>query len=189
MMDLLIGMDNPHLMPTITGRGGQMILMESHVGTADSNLIIAGRDGIVCGKTEVMSCAARGIVTVDFLSAEALGTEMPKRCSACTNCKECKFLSTVLTAQENAEYDVIVSNLSFNENEKRWVTSYPFLHDPHMLKDNAGQAYACMQAQEKQLIKKGKLEEFNAAFKAVAGTTRRVHMRLSHRSLRGGGPL
>ena len=57
-----------------------------------------------------------------------------------------------------------MSNLKFDEKSGKWSTAYPFIEHPMILKDNYGQAYACMKSLENKLIKKGKLEEFNDAF-------------------------
>ena len=102
-----------------------------------------------------------------FLTTEALGTDPPRRCKTCANCKECQFRTNLLSAKENAEYDIIVSNLKFDEKNGKWSTAYPFIEHPMILKDNYGQAYACMKSLENKLIKKGKLSEFNDAFSDI----------------------
>jgi hypothetical protein len=44
----------------------------------------------------------------DFLMAEALGTDMPRRCKNCLKCKECQFRADSLSFKENQEYQVIL---------------------------------------------------------------------------------
>jgi hypothetical protein len=40
---------------------------------------------------KVLSCRAGLFNPPEFLPAEAMGTEVPRRCPACKNCKECQF--------------------------------------------------------------------------------------------------
>jgi hypothetical protein len=101
---------------------------------------------------------------LDFLSAEALGTEPLRRCAACLKCEECQFRADVLTFKENAEYEAIINNLTHSPEEKKWTASYPFIENPGVLTDNKGQALACMKSLEKRLKKQKRLEEFNAVF-------------------------
>ena len=104
---------------------------------------------------------------VYFLSAEALGTDLPRRCRACKACKECQFRTNLLTAKENAEYEVICQNLTYDKVTQSWSTKYPFIVDPSVLKDNLGQALACMRSLERRLAKQKKLAEFNLAFQEI----------------------
>jgi hypothetical protein len=46
----------------------------------------------------------------DFLMAEALGTDMPRRCKNCLKCKECQFRADSLSFKENQEYQVILES-------------------------------------------------------------------------------
>ena len=68
-------------------------------------------------------------------------------------CKECQFRTTLLTATENAEYEAILDNLKYDATKKKWRTSYPFIISPNILKDNFGQAMACMRSLEVRLKK------------------------------------
>ena len=113
-----------------------------------------------------MALTARvgNFVPVDFLSAEAMGLDPPRSCRACKSCKECQFRTTLLTATENAEYEAILDNLKYDAARKKWRTSYPFIISPTVLRDNFGQAAACMRSQETRLKKQGRIDDFNAAF-------------------------
>ncbi len=62
----------------------------------------------------------------EFITAEAMGTEVPSRCPACRNCKECQFRMDSLTFKENSEYEVILSKLQMDMERKKWVVGYPF---------------------------------------------------------------
>ena len=85
------------------------------------------------------------------------------RCRACKACKECQFRTNLLTAKENAEYEVICQNLTHDKVTQSWSTKYPFIVDPSVLKDNLGQTLACM----KRLAKQKKLAKFNLAFQEI----------------------
>ncbi len=69
-----------------------------------------------------------------------------------------------MTATENAEYEAILDNLKYDAAKKKWRTSYPFIISPTILRDNFGQAAACMRSQEVRLKKQGRIDDFNAAF-------------------------
>ncbi len=50
----------------------------------------------------------------DFLTSESLGTDLPRRCTSCRKCKECKFRTDCLTFKEDQEYQIILEGLKFN---------------------------------------------------------------------------
>ena len=104
-----------------------------------------------------MALAARvgNFVTMDFLSAEAMGLDPPQSCRLCKACKECQFRTTLLTATENAEYEAILDNLKYDAAKKKCRTSYPFITSPTVLRDNFGQAMSCMRSQEVRLKRQG----------------------------------
>jgi len=163
-IDLLMGVDYLYLHPLEVRREGKLTLYVSMFGH-ETKWVVAG----VLGQTEkghVISMAARvsHFVPVDFLSAEALGTDLPRFCRACKKCEECQFRTNVLSFIENEEYCVILNNLSYDVEAKKWTTKYPFVENPGVLQDNYGQAMACMKSLEKKLIKKKEIEEFNEVF-------------------------
>jgi hypothetical protein len=51
----------------------------------------------------------------DFLTTESLGTDLPRRCTSCRKCKECKFRTDCLTFKEDQEYQIILEGLKFNK--------------------------------------------------------------------------
>jgi hypothetical protein len=59
----------------------------------------------------------------EFIPAEAMGTELPRRCPGCKNCKECQFLMDSLSYKENTKYEIILSKLKLDEGRKRWVAA------------------------------------------------------------------
>jgi hypothetical protein len=104
----------------------------------------------------------------EFIPAEAMGTELPRQCPACKNCKECRFRMDSLSFKENTEYEIILSKLKLDEGWKKWVAGYPFNTMIERLVDNYTQARGCMGKMEARLVKTGRLEEFNRQFQDKA---------------------
>jgi hypothetical protein len=84
----------------------------------------------------------------DFLTTESLGTDLPRRCTSCHKCKECKFKTDCLTFKEDQEYQIILEGLKFNKERGRWRATYPFHIPPTTLKDSYGQVFKYTLAQE-----------------------------------------
>ncbi len=47
----------------------------------------------------------------EFIPAESMGTELPRRCPECKSCKECQFWMGSLSFKENTQYEIILSKL------------------------------------------------------------------------------
>jgi hypothetical protein len=123
-----------------------------------------GKESCFC-QTAVCLSVRRGLFApADFLSAEAMGTEMPRRCATCKNCKECQFRMDSLTFKENKEYEIILDNLKYDKEKKKFIASYPFCVSPSVLGDNFRQAKGIMFKQEQRLVKQKRLDEFNEQF-------------------------
>jgi hypothetical protein len=167
LVKLLVGLDHLYLHPVEVERTGSLALHVSMFGIK-TGWIISGNLAAAARNT-AWAGAIRNYhyVPLDFLSAEALGTEPLRRCSACMKCKECQFRASVLTFKENAEYEAIVNNLSYSKELKKWTASYPFIEDPGVLQDNKGQALACMKSLEHRLKKQERLEQFNQVFQEI----------------------
>jgi hypothetical protein len=101
---------------------------------------------------------------LDFLSAEALGTDLPRRCVSCLGCKECKFRADSISFKENQEYQVILEGLSISEESGKWTAAYPFCVPPTDLKDNYEQVRGYTMSMEKRLNKQKRTDEFNKQF-------------------------
>ncbi|PVE29960.1 hypothetical protein DC007_14280, partial [Enterococcus faecalis] len=102
---------------------------------------------------------------LDFLSAEAIGTDAPRRCASCQGCKECAFKTESLSWKENQELTIIEEGLTLDVEKKKWTAKYPFHTSPAVLEDNKSQAVAMMKKLERQLEKKKHLDAFNVQFK------------------------
>ena len=113
-IDLVIGMDLAQFMPKEIKRNGGTVLLRSELNSQEP-LIVAGRvESQSVGEVVSLATRVTSMITTDFLSAESFGVEIPRRCRACASCKECKFKTVSLTAKENAEYEIIVSNLKLS---------------------------------------------------------------------------
>ncbi len=113
---------------------------------------------------KVLSCRSGLFNPPDFIPAEAMGLELPRRCPACKNCKECQFRMDSLTFKENTEYEIILSKLRLDVGRKKWVAGYPFNTMVERLIDNYNQAKGYMSKMEARLLKTGRLDEFNRQF-------------------------
>jgi hypothetical protein len=167
-VDILIGLSHNGLHPKELATVGNLRLYESQFG---SGHLIGGKIGDDGHQTDSVTLTATVLKIrqghfspMDFLSAEAVGTEVPRRCAFCKNCKECTHKMVSLSWEENAELAIIEEGLTLDEANCKWTAKYPFIISPTIMKDNRRQAEACMVRLEKQLIKKEDLEAFNEQF-------------------------
>ncbi len=131
---------------------------------------------------------SKNFQTLEFLSAEAMGVDLPRRCPSCKNCKECQFRTSAVAYKEDQEFHVILDGLKFNEERRKWTASYPFFIPPSELKDNYQQVKTYTERMEKKLIKQGRVEEFNSQFRDTV--ERGVFRELSEEELKEWkGPL
>jgi hypothetical protein len=126
-IQLLIGMDHMEEAPREEMRAQGIALYSSKFGTG----YITGGDMTQLPEQEptpvrVLSCRTTFFNPPEFIPAEVMGTELPRRCPACRNCKECQFRMDNLTFKENTEYEVILSKLHLDVKRKQWIAGYPF---------------------------------------------------------------
>ncbi len=164
-IQLLIGMDHMEEAPREQERAQGVALYSSRFGTG----YVTGGDmthppGLEPTSVRVLSCRTTLFNPPEFIPAEVMGTELPRRCPACRNCKECQFRMDSLTFKENTEYKVILSKLHLDVERKQWIAGYPFNTLVEKLIDNYGQARGCMSRMEAHLLKKGRIAEFNRQF-------------------------
>jgi hypothetical protein len=117
-------MDHMKNAPREQERGDGVVLYQSesntgYVACGDLNWVGGHR---VEGKpkTKVLSCWSTLFNPPEFIPAEAMGTELPQRCPACKNCKECQFQKNSLSFKENTEYEVILTKLKLDVERKTW---------------------------------------------------------------------
>jgi hypothetical protein len=144
-IQLLIGMDHMEEAPREEERAQGVALYSSKFGTG---YVTGGNMTQPFGQeptsVRVLSCRTTLFNPPEFIPAEAMGTELPRRCPACRNCKECQFRMDSLTFKENTEYEVILSKLHLDEERKQWIAGYPFNTLVEKLINNYGQARGCM---------------------------------------------
>jgi hypothetical protein len=164
-IQLLIGMDHMEEAPKEEMRAQGVALYSSKFGTG---YITGGNmthpPGQEPTSVRVLSCRTTLFNPPEFIPAEVMGTELPRRCPACRNCKECQFRMDSLTFKENTEYEVILSKLHLDVERKQWIAGYPFNTLVEKLIDNYGQARGCMSRMEARLLKEGRIAEFNRQF-------------------------
>ncbi len=112
----------------------------------------------------MLSCRSVLFQPPEFIPAEAMGIEIPRRCCACKNWKECKFHMNSLSFKENTDYEVILSKPKLEEERKKGVPAYPFNTFGVKLIDNYSQARGCKTKMAARFMRTGRLEEFNRPF-------------------------
>ena len=100
----------------------------------------------------------------DFLAAEGLGVEAPRRCRSCTGCKECSFRGRQMSQREAAEYKLIEEGIVFDDKVGRFRVTYPFIDDPRKLTNNYRQVVKIAESEEKKLFKENLTETANKLF-------------------------
>ena len=166
-VNLLVGVSEVDLLPVRVKVADKLAVFASQFG---SGLVLGGscqseNEELSVLAEQAAHAKTRVVRTIDFLSAEAHGTDVPKRCRSCRGCKECGTKAGQLTWTEAMELSQIELGLSLDVDAKRWTVSYPYKVDPDILSDNYSQAYACMVSIEKRLRKTGNLEAFNEQFR------------------------
>lgn len=96
-------------------------------------------------KTEKASLGA-------FIQGEDLGIEVQPSCGSC-QCGKCPILGHNYSFREEQELQLIRGNLKYDEENKRWTTSYPWIVNPSTLPDNYGAAFATLRNTERTLRK------------------------------------
>ena len=60
-----------------------------------------------------------------FFQAEALGTIVEPQCGGC-KCSKCPVPGSLYSFKEQKEFDLIMKNLQYDKEKKRWFTNYPW---------------------------------------------------------------
>ena len=87
-----------------------------------------------------------------FIEGEELGTEVTPLCGKC-RCGKCPIRGHTYSFQEEQELKIIQHNLCYDEENSRWVTSYPWVIDPVALPNNYGSALGTLRSTEARLKK------------------------------------
>jgi hypothetical protein len=104
-VDMLLGFDIHGIFPLEKERKGQLALWSSRLGTG---WMIAGRADpeCQCNKCECTVAISNNLTAscfqpLDFIRAEAMGTDTPARCPTCRSCRECQFRADSISFKEN----------------------------------------------------------------------------------------
>ncbi|XP_067936851.1 uncharacterized protein [Watersipora subatra] len=89
-----------------------------------------------------------------FIEAEEMATEVHPRCGGC-KCGKCPIRGHDFSFQEQQELELIRNNLSYDSQQKVWVTAYPWIKEPSTLPDNYNAVFATMRSTEQNLRKRG----------------------------------
>ena len=190
-VDLLIGSEVAHLHPTHMETAGKMVVKQSIFGTG--LVLNGGHELLDCGSVEfersvqiIRSGAfSTNKITVsyrqevsfgtveemqymqdgkDFMAAEALGCEPPRRCIRCKGCPDCTFRGAKMSAKEAVELRMMEEKMQFDENIGKWRVGYPFLQDPKVLRDNYKTVLRMAETLERRLDKADIVEPANEVF-------------------------
>ena len=88
----------------------------------------------------------------NFIHGEELATEVTPRCGGC-KCNKCPTVGHTYSFREEQELRMIQRNLEYDEQNKCWITSYPWLVSPDTLPDNYSAALATLRNTERALQK------------------------------------
>ena len=82
-----------------------------------------------------------------------------EKCTSCkstiNDCRICNTETSVLSATEIEEYNIMKDHCIFNEHDRKLHVRYPFSSDPSILVDNSGAAFKRQVAAEKKQLKNG----------------------------------
>jgi hypothetical protein len=165
---MLVGMDHMKNTPREQARGDGVVLYQTefstgHMACGDMNketgVKVAGHSDL-----RVLSCRSTLFNLPEFIPSKAMGTELPRHCPACKNCKERWFQMDSLSFKENTEYEIILGKLKLDEHQKKWVAGYLFNTMVERLIENYAQARGCMGRMEARLVRTGRLDEITQQF-------------------------
>ena len=88
------------------------------------------------------------------MDIEQLGISVSPKCGGC-KCGRCMIDGKNCSIQEDREIRMIESGLTFNEIEKRWTITFPWIKDPKQLPNNYTAALARLKSTERRLRKMG----------------------------------
>ena len=152
-IDVLIGYDYAGLHPEMQNRSGHLLLLKNRFGFCIGGTHPAIEENAECFKYNVAHVNhVRGIELSDFYKIENLGVECTPRCGGC-KCGKCPPGSKNYTLKEEKELNLIENNLEYNSQENLWITTYPWIKDPHNLPDNKRAAYGRLMSTEQRLRK------------------------------------
>ena len=159
-----LGLHTPPVGPPVGSEGNACLMVAAESVEGDSHFqdpVEMSSSGDVCGDLQFklsgdsqsgQSHFARVPEAENFIAGERLGTEVNPKCGGC-KCGKCPVVGHTYSFQEEQELKMIKGNLSYDADNQRWVTSYPWTSDPNLLPDNYPAALATLRNTEKRLLK------------------------------------
>ena len=97
----------------------------------------------------------------NFLEAEELATEIPRRCERCVGCKQCSFQTQEMNRKQQEELRLMKKNVVHDADKRCVRVTYPIIGDVSKLRDNRYQVVRMAERYEKKLLKDGQLDNYN----------------------------
>ena len=184
-LDIIVGMSNPIIFPKELSRTDHAYLYKSKFG---KGYIACGSSSPVKPEHRYTFATVRSVTKLaeQFLAAENLGIDPPRRCGRCQKCQECAFYNQQVSYQESLEAAAITENLSYNAEDKKWTITYPKVMIPKdVLSNNYNVAVAAHHKLLKRLDTKGAVDAFHDEI--MDGVARQVWRKATDADLKYGG--
>ena len=165
-VDLLIGLDYCTLLPKVIKSVGNLQLMKNIFGyyIRGSHLLINESNSYNAKIYHVNIIPVIDEVNFEFTSPlkdnlDALFESDDRKwskfhCEKCQNCNNCNKLMPI-TIKQKQELNLILKGLSYDESNKRWTITYPWIKSPYLLPNNYMIACIKLKGTEKRLKKLG----------------------------------
>ena len=168
-VDLLIGVDYCSLLPQVVKTKNNLQLLQNSFGfcirgvTSSFGLNLNGFHHISF-RLNHMTCTTINDMFIntnqsferkveDFFTIENMGIECNPRCGEC-RCGKCSFKDQ-LSVREQREMNLINEGLRYDNDNKKWTVTYPWIRDPNELPNNFSLAFSCLKSTERRLSKLG----------------------------------
>ena len=159
---LLMGMPNLNLHPSDVKTVGTLRLLKSNFGKPYMVIGALKSPGIHASSNFIDAKIK------DYMVNDALGLNLPPKCSVCLKappCKQCSFLNAPISWKEQEEGALIRKSMVFDYEKKEVRVSYPYTKDPsHVFppdKSNYGIALKLAINLKKSLERDGLFEEYS----------------------------
>ena len=112
----------------------------------------------------------------DFMEAEAMGVEPPRRCPYFRGYQKCSFLGQQHTERKTFEYKMSKSGVKYNSLNECLDVAYAWVNNPAKLHKKVRKAIKIAENKERKLLKEGLTQEFNNKFEEFLrlGTIREI---------------
>lgn len=198
-IDILIGTNYSELLPRVIQTNKGLQLLENQFG-----LSIRGRHNEITSSVNtshnivVRTHKLSGMVHLNeiaiapedslkdqldrFFTIEDRGIESNKECVKCLHrgCPESK----IVNLEEEKELALIEKGLTYDDEQKCWIASYPWIKDPNLLKNNIKVAIARLRTTENRLRGLDVAYSVNYQKEIEDMVRRKVARKLSYREIR-----